>query len=184
MKTHAAPLAENVPLLSQFESPRLCAFSDRLAFRTAGPMAFLDLTDRIHDAVARSGVDHGIVNLQCLHTSAALVVNEDEPLLHRDFETLLASLAPRDASWQHDRFDIRTVNMTPEETPNGHAHARALVLRSTESLNVVNGHLTLGRWQRVFFLECDESRDRAVSVLVLGAGRPIPTGKRSDAPCA
>jgi secondary thiamine-phosphate synthase enzyme len=186
MKTHAFPLANAVPLLSQLESPRLCAWSHQVEFRSPGPMAFVDLTDRLRDCVARSGVDHGLLNLQCLHTSAALLINEDEPLLLEDFRALLERFAPRDASWQHDRFDVRTVNMTPEERPNGHAHARALVLRSSECLNVVDGCLALGRWQRVFFLECDEARDRAVSLLVLGAGRPQSSGapRGATAPCA
>ncbi len=145
--------------------------TERLTFRSEGPMAFLDITDRIRDCIARSGVASGLVNLQCLHTSAALVVNENEPLLHEDFVELLGRFAPAGDDWQHDRLDIRTVNMTPEETPNAHAHARALVLRSTESLHVIDGHLTLGRWQRIFFLECDRSRDREVSVMVMGDGR-------------
>jgi thiamine phosphate synthase YjbQ (UPF0047 family) len=63
------------------------------------------------------------------------------------------------------------VNLAAGEQPNGHAHARALVLRSAECLNVVGGRLSLGRWQRVFLLECDEARDRSVSVMVLGVAR-------------
>jgi len=171
MKPESVPATRAVPRLREVESPRLHTFSERLAFRSEGPMVFLDLTDRIQDSVARSGVHHGLANLQCLHTSAALVVNEDEPLLHTDFKALLGRFAPRDAGWQHDRLDVRTVNMTPEETPNAHAHARALVLRSTECLNIVEGKLTLGRWQRIFFLECDDARDREVSVMILGTGR-------------
>jgi secondary thiamine-phosphate synthase enzyme len=149
----------------------LSAFTCTLELRTAGPMHFADLTDELALCVDRSGIEHGLLNLQCLHTSAALVVNENEPLLHEDFRSLLERWAPRDAGWQHDRFEVRTVNLAPGERPNGHAHARALVLRSTECLNVVGGRLQLGRWQRVFLLECDESRDRAVSVMVLGVPR-------------
>jgi secondary thiamine-phosphate synthase enzyme len=151
---------------------RLCAWSCAIELRTPGAMDFVDLTERIAGCVRSSGVEHGLVNLQCLHTSAALLVNENEPLLHEDFRGLLERWAPRGAGWQHDRFEIRTVNLAPGERPNGHAHARALVLRTTECLNVVEGRLALGRWQRVFLVECDEARDRAVSVMVLGVRRP------------
>jgi len=150
----------------------LCAWSCAIAIQTAGAMDFADLTEELHRCVQRSGIGHGFLNLSCLHTSAALVVNENEPLLHEDFRSLLAQWAPRGAGWQHDRFDVRTVNLAPGERPNGHAHARALVLRTTECLNVVGGQLQLGRWQRVFLLECDEARDRTVSVMVLGVPRP------------
>jgi secondary thiamine-phosphate synthase enzyme len=134
-------------------------------------MHFVDLTDRLAQCVERSRIQDGLLNLQCLHTSAALVVNENEPLLHEDFRSLLERWAPRGAGWQHDRFDVRTVNLEPGDRPNGHAHARALVLSATESLNVLGCRLQLGRWQRVFLLECDEARDRAVSVMILGVAR-------------
>lgn len=147
---------------------QLCAWSCALEIRTAGAMDFADLTEELDRCVQRAGIEHGLLNLQCLHTSAALLLNENEPLLHEDFRALLERWAPRGAGWQHDRFDVRTVNLAPGERPNGHAHARALVLRSTECLNVVGGRLQLGRWQRVFLVECDEARDRTVSVMVLG----------------
>jgi secondary thiamine-phosphate synthase enzyme len=150
---------------------RLCAWSCALDLRTAGAMEFVDLTERLSECVRRSAIEHGLLNVQCLHTSAALVINENEPLLHEDFRALLERWAPRGAGWQHDRFDVRTVNLAPGERPNGHAHARALVLRSAESLNVVGGRIQLGRWQRVFLLECDAPRDRSVSVMVLGVAR-------------
>ena len=150
----------------------LCAWSCTLEIRTPDAMHFADLTDELTRCVDRSGIEHGLLNLQCLHTSAALLLNENEPLLHEDFRSLLERWAPRGAGWQHDRFDVRTVNLAPGERPNGHAHARALVLRSTECLNVVGGRLQLGRWQRVFLVECDEARDRTVSVMLLGVRRP------------
>jgi secondary thiamine-phosphate synthase enzyme len=163
--------ATALPIPQPAAAAPLCAWSCTLELRTPGAMDFVDLTDRLAVCVDRSGIAHGLVNVQCLHTSAALLVNENEPLLHEDFRALLERWAPRGAGWQHDRFDVRTVNLAPGERPNGHAHARALVLRSAESLNVVAGKLQLGRWQRVFLLECDESRDRTVSVMVLGVAR-------------
>jgi len=184
------------PFLGQLEAGRLCAFSDTLNLRSRAPMQFVDVTDRIAGCVRASGVDHGLVNVQCLHTSAALVVNENEPLLLEDFRELLEGWAPR-GGWRHDRFDVRTENLVPGERPNGHAHARALVLRTSECLNVVGGSLQLGRWQRIFFLECDGTRARSISVLVLGIAGPerrpsgvcepgegARNGRGEDAPCA
>jgi secondary thiamine-phosphate synthase enzyme len=170
------------PFATPLEAAGLCAWSDTLHLRSRAPMQFLDLTPRIAHCVRQSRVDHGLVNVQCLHTSAALLVNENEPLLLEDFAALLERWAPRDACWQHDRFDVRTVSIRPGERPNGHAHARALALSAAECLNVVEGRLVLGRWQRIFFVECDGTRDRSVSVLVLGTGRPAHAAGVS--PCA
>lgn len=133
---------------------------------------FVDLTDGLEDIVADSALLTGVVNVQSLHTTASIVVNEGEPLLLDDFEALLARIAPPEASYTHDDFTRRTVNLTPGEGPNGFAHCRALLLPSAVCLNVVGGRLMLGRWQRVFLAELDGPRPREISVLMMGeAGR-------------
>lgn len=139
---------------------------------TRHPTEFIDLTDRLEKLVAAVGVGSGILNVQTLHTTTAIVVNEHEPLLLADFRRLLESAAPVDLPYRHDDTAARTVNVTAGERPNGHAHCRALLLPSSVSLNVANGRLLLGKWQRVFFVELDGPREREISVLLLGeAGR-------------
>jgi len=44
----------------------------------------------------------------------------------------------------------------------------ALLLAPSACLNVVEGRLRLGRWQRVFLVELDGPRTREVSVLLMG----------------
>ena len=131
-------------------------------------LQFIDLTDSIRQFVDGSGIVHGLVNVQTRHTTTAIIVNENEPLLLEDMKKTLERLAPRTVSYRHDEFDIRTENLTPDERPNGHAHCKALFLRSSETLNISNGELDLGRWQRVFFLELDGARERSVSISILG----------------
>jgi secondary thiamine-phosphate synthase enzyme len=140
-----------------------------IPLRTRECLQFIDLTDELASLVAASGVINGTVNVQSRHTTAAVVVNEDEPLLLEDLKRTLERLAPRGADYRHDDFSVRTANLTPDEQPNGHAHCKALALRASETINVVNGELQLGRWQRVFFVELDCARAREVSVLVMGA---------------
>jgi thiamine phosphate synthase YjbQ (UPF0047 family) len=65
-------------------------------------------------------------------------------------------------------MDVRTVNLAPGERPNGYAHCRALMLSPSALLNLADGRLQLGCWQRVFLVELDGPRVREVSVLVLG----------------
>lgn len=156
------------PLLRPIETPELCIRTEVLCQQTREPMQFLDLTDEIAGCVARSGVAHGVVNVHSRHTTAAIVVNEHESLLLEDLRERLERFAPRAAGYRHDDFEIRTENMTPEERPNGHSHVRALVLPTAVSLNLVEGELQLGRWQRIFLAELDGGRRREVSVLVLG----------------
>lgn len=140
----------------------------RIRLTTERPMEFIDLTARIETLAAEAGVRAGLVNIQSLHTTTAIVVNEHEPLLLADFDDLLARTAPRDARYRHDDMEARTVNLVPGERPNGHAHCRALLLASSALLNFAEGRLQIGRWQRVFLVELDGPRAREVSVLILG----------------
>ena len=137
---------------------------------TRQPAEFIDLTDRIEAFIATSGVRTGLVNIQTLHTTTAVVVNEHEPLLLTDMAALLERLVPEDAVYRHDNVGLRTVNCVLGERPNGHSHCRALLLASTVCLNVAGGRLQLGRWQRVFFVELDGPRDRELSLLLVGDG--------------
>lgn len=138
---------------------------------TEHPTQFIDLTSDLEAFVAASGIQSGLLNVQSLHTTAAIVVNEHEPLLLMDIAGLLERLAPVDAVYRHDNITLRTVNCVLGEPPNGHSHCRALLLGSTAALNVVDGELQLGRWQRVLLVEFDGPRTRDVSLLLLGAAR-------------
>ena len=145
-----------------------CRYSTRIQLTTAHPTQFIDLTDRIERLIRDAGLRFGIVNVQTLHTTTAVVVNEHEPLLLADFQSLLESAAPGDGRYQHDDTSVRSVNLTDAERPNGHAHCRALLLPPSACLNVTGGRLLLGRWQRVFFVELDGPQEREVSVLIFG----------------
>jgi secondary thiamine-phosphate synthase enzyme len=144
----------------------------RFDLTTTHPTEFIDLTERLQRFVADAGFGFGILNVQALHTTTGVIVNEHEPLLLTDFEALLDRVAPADGRYRHDDTSARTVNLTTGERPNGHAHCRGLLLPPSVCLNVTRGRLVLGRWQRIFLVELDGPRDREVSVLFLGeAGR-------------
>jgi secondary thiamine-phosphate synthase enzyme len=145
-----------------------CRHTTSIRLTTTQPTEFIDLTDRLQRLVADAGLRFGILNVQTLHTTTAIVVNEHEPLLLADFQSLLEAAAPNDGRYQHDDTTTRTVNLTDPERPNGHAHCRALMLPTSACLNVTGGRILLGRWQRVFFVELDGPREREVSVLVFG----------------
>ncbi len=135
---------------------------------TQHPTQFIDLTDEVEALAADAGLHTGFVNIQTLHTTTAIVVNEHEPLLLTDVAALLERAAPQDAVYRHDNVTLRTVNCVLGERPNGHSHCRALLLGPSVCLNVANGRLQLGRWQRVFLVELDGPRGRDVSVLLAG----------------
>jgi secondary thiamine-phosphate synthase enzyme len=141
----------------------------RISLTTSNPTEFIDITDRLERLVVEAGVAFGILNVQTLHTTTAIVVNEHEPLLLDDFARLLEAAAPDDGRYRHDDPTERVVNITTNERANGHAHCRALFLPATVGLNVVSGRIVLGHWQRVFFVELDGPRHRELSAILLAA---------------
>ena len=147
-----------------------CRYS-RIRVETRRATEFIDLTDRIDASLSELGIRDGLVNVQTLHTTTGILVNENEPLLLADFAALLARMAPQDAPYRHDDMTVRTVNLAPGERRNGHAHCRALLLPTSVCLNVVDGRLQLGRWQRVFFADLDGPSSRQVTVMLFGEER-------------
>ncbi len=150
-------------------APRLVSAAATLRIGTAQPLEIVDLTDRVGAFLEVVQLETGWVHIQTRHTTTGLLVNENEPLLLEDLQTLLERLAPQEARYAHDELHRRT-DVPPDERPNGHSHAKASLLRTAETLNVVGAHLQLGRWQRVLLVELDGPRPREVSLVALGTG--------------
>ena len=139
----------------------------RLEFATSEATEFIDLTDRIRERVMQAGLRTGRVHLQSLHTTVGLCVNENELLLHRDFEAMLERIAPIGAGYEHDDF-TRRFDIAVDEPVNGHAHCRQLLLSAFLTLLVEEGQLVLGRWQSVFAVELDGPRHRELALQLEG----------------
>jgi secondary thiamine-phosphate synthase enzyme len=139
-----------------------------IEFQTKETLEFIDLTDQIKKFVKESQIKEGIVNIQSLHTSAALIVNENEPLLIEDFRQNLKAAAPLELKYNHDDLTKRTVNVCPDECVNGHAHCKAIHLLVSATLNLIDNEIQLGQWQRIFFVELDKSRKRKVQIQIIG----------------
>ncbi|MBV9578697.1 MAG: YjbQ family protein [Chloroflexi bacterium] len=141
----------------------------RLVFETHQPIQFLDITDEVTELVRVAGLREGVANVFSRHTTAAVCLQEDEPLLLEDLREFLQRLAPAEAHYRHNDFRVRTVHMHDEESPNGHAHCQQIVLGSSETIPVADGEMLLGTWQRIFLVELDGPRsDREVIVQTLG----------------
>jgi len=136
--------------------------------KTVATLDFIDITEKIQEKIKEAGIEKGVINIQSLHTTMAVIVNEAEPLLISDMKKLLEKLAPRTYKYAHDNFDIRTVNMCDGECANGHSHNKAIHLPTSAMMNIVENDLQLGRWQRVFAVELDRSRPRQIALQIMG----------------
>jgi secondary thiamine-phosphate synthase enzyme len=102
----------------------------------------------------------GLCTVFVQHTSASLVIQENaDPAVLRDLGRWVSELAPETRRWEHDAEG-------PDDMP---AHARAALTRSSESIPVRDGKLTLGTWQGLYLWEHREApHTRSLVVHVAG----------------
>lgn len=134
----------------------------------SGAPQFIDVTEEVKEILKRSSIREGSVLIYSRHTTAAIKINENEPLLLRDMVHFLERIAPKEIDYKHNDFVIRTANMTRDECPNGHSHCQHLMLGSSETIPVAEGRILLGRWQRIFLIELDRPRERELVVQIQG----------------
>jgi secondary thiamine-phosphate synthase enzyme len=127
-----------------------------IRLRTTAKRQMIDLTARVSDIVAETGVDEGLCNVYVTHATAAIVVNEnDDPNVCVDVLDLLDRLIPAGV-WRHDKVD-----------GNAASHIQATILGPSETIPVRGGKLLLGTWQAVMLVELDGPRDRRIVVTTL-----------------
>lgn len=113
----------------------------------------IDITARVAEIVARAAPAEALCSVYTPHTTAAIVVNEnDDPNVCVDVLDALDRLIPG-GQWRHDRVD-----------GNAASHIQATILGPGETIPVRDGKLVLGRWQAVMLVELDGPRERHVVV--------------------
>lgn len=114
----------------------------------------IDITSRVEDLIANSGVRSGSCDIFVLHTTAAITVNEGaDPAVKRDIAHCLDRLVPNAHYFTHAEG-------------NSAAHVKASMVGTSERLMVERGKLLLGTWQALYFCEFDGPRERRVAVKI------------------
>ena len=117
----------------------------------------IDMTQDINDILTQSKIKNGLVNIFAMHSTAGIVINENESGLVKDFQNVIESLIPENNNYLHDRIDN-----------NADSHIRSFFIGSSETIPMENGRLSLGTWQSVFFVELDGPRNRKFVITVMG----------------
>ncbi len=132
---------------------------ERLRVRTSGIGEFVEITQAIGEAVARSGVREGIALVRSRHTTAAITCNEPDPRLHEDMRDAVYATFPTSTRYRH-------IEEGPE---NAVAHlATAMLFGESTWVPVRAGRVDVGTWQHVYLVELYEPRTREVDVAILG----------------
>lgn len=132
-----------------------------LRVKMTGDVQVENITKQIEQALSESRLNDGIVTVFAKHTTASVLIIEDEPGIRADTKTLWERLVPADPNWQH--------NTRNAGEDNAHSHLRAQLQGVSQTIPFTDGQLTLGTWQRVVLVDFDtRSRTRDLVVQMIG----------------
>ena len=121
--------------------------------------AFVNITDEVERALAKSGIREGLCLVNSMHITSSVFINDEEPGLMADYKTWLEDLAPHDPKrYAH--------NATGED--NADAHHKRQIMGREVVVAITNGKLDFGTWERIFYGEFDGRRPKRVLVKVIG----------------
>ena len=133
---------------------------EEITIQTTGHGEMTDLTDRVGQIVATSGVQTGVAHVFNVGSTAAIGTIEMEPGLMGDLPQILDQLMPPGRHYGHEQA---------WHDGNAHSHLQATTLGPSLVVPVKQASLALGTWQQIFHLECDvRARRRTVVVTVVG----------------
>lgn len=115
----------------------------------------IDITDRVAEVVADSGLDEGVATIYVPHTTAGVTINEnaDPSVVHDILAALDAAVPWHQSFYRHDEG-------------NSAAHVKSSMLGCSAQVLVSEGRLVLGTWQGIYFCEFDGPRRRKVIIAV------------------
>ncbi len=125
--------------------------------RTKARAQMIDITAEL-TSLLPTGFN-GICLVFSLHTTAGMTINENaDPDVTHDILEQLNRVAP----WSGSHYK--------HGEGNSAAHVKASLVGSSVTVPVIDGRLSLGTWQGVYFCEFDGPRERRVLVQLLPAG--------------
>lgn len=133
--------------------------TEELWFETRSRVEFIDITERVEELVARSGVREGLCLANAMHITASVFINDAESGLHADFKAWLEKLAP------HDPVSMYRHNVGED---NADAHLKRQLFGREVTVAITDGRLHFGPWERIFYGEFDGRRRKRVLIKILG----------------
>jgi secondary thiamine-phosphate synthase enzyme len=134
--------------------------TEKISLGTHGKTEIIDITDRVAEKVAGSGLKSGTVTVFVAGSTAGLTTIEYESGLIADFQALWRRLVPENVSYEHnERWG----------DGNGYAHVRASLLGSSLTIPFTDRKMRLGTWQQIVLVDFDNrARQRELVLQIMG----------------
>ncbi len=149
---------------------------------TAARTLFVDVTDKVKELLAQSGMTKGSVTVYSQHTSCCVIIQEESEdvtywnvqLILQDMMNALHKIVPPceyEGQYLHpgpihikNAMELR--NEKPEWGLNTDGHIISCTLGRSETIPVIGGEAALGEFGRIYFGDLDSVRDRTRLVRV------------------
>lgn len=122
---------------------------------TAGRYQLVDITSGIGEAVAESGIKKGLAFIFVPHSTAGVLITENESGLKEDWFKVLKDLVSG-----YDFFHNWIDN-------NAGSHILSGILGQEKTIIIKDGKLLLGEWQQILLAEFDGPIKRKIIVKIL-----------------
>jgi secondary thiamine-phosphate synthase enzyme len=147
---------------------------------------FHDITSKVKDIVADSGIKNGLVTVYSHHTTCSVLLQEcshdvnyfDREFLQVDLIEIMEKLVPTCRTQgqyyhpgpKHIEFAIGNPGELPKDSLNTDAHLRSSFFGRSENVILEDGKLSLGDFGFLYFIDWDQvrERERVAEVLIMG----------------
>ena len=115
----------------------------------------INITKEVLEAIAN--IHDGIMVCSIPHTTASLIICEDDPELRKDFVKIAENwLSP-----------LRPFEHTKNNNPNTEAHVLSSLGGTSLIISITDGKPDLGKYQNLLFWEMDGPKKRQVNIKVI-----------------
>lgn len=118
-----------------------------------------NISGQVQAVVDESGIQHGQCLVHCQHTTASIMINEDDRPLHDDFFERIRELVPPEDDYAHNEA---------HHDDNAHAHIVTGVIGRQSTIPVTDELLALGTYQDILLVELDGPQERTITVQIRG----------------
>ena len=134
------------------------AISESFVVPTRGKGTY-EITGQVESLLRHSGIRTGLATVFLQHTSASLVIYENaDPTARADLHRFFEDLVPED----HPGL-VHTAEGPDDST----SHLKMALTRTSESIPIAEGRLSLGTWQGIYLFEHREAPHRRTIVVSL-----------------
>ncbi len=164
----------------------MAVYHDSFTIKSEAKPTFHDVTEKLQEAVTKSGISNGIAIVYSQHTTCSVIIQEEShdttydgtKFILQDLLDVFQNVIPRcrkegqylHPGPEHIRSAAENLDEPAVWSLNTDAHLRSCLIGRSESIPIVDGTLELGQFGQIYFIDFDSvrARERTVQIQVVG----------------